>query len=161
MTVLTSPLDAISRVARPYPADMLPKGGTGLCLFAAAFLGHNDAIHMARRDMHVTCVDVDSGRLNEMSRLYPANWHWYPMDAWEFAEQARRDGWTWDVVSVDTFTGDATDRSLGTLDLWCSLAARAVTVTLSTGQDYTYPDGWRPSLFRRSDLADWLVLRRD
>jgi len=140
---------------------MLPEHGTGLCLFAAAFEGVNDAVHMARREMHVTCVDRDSDRLDRMSRLYPDNWHWYPMDAWDFAEQARRDGWTWDIVSVDTYTGDATDRSLATLELWCALATKAVTVTVGHHQRYQTPAGWRPSLFPRSPLADWLVLRRD
>lgn len=161
MTVLTSPLDTISRVARPYPADMLPHGGTGLCLFAAAFLGHNDSVHMARRSMRVTCVDTDADRLAEMQTLYPDDWEFVATDAWEFAKSAAEAGRTWDIVSVDTFTGDSTDRSLQSLDLWCSLARRAITVTISTEQQYTYQDGWRPSLFRRSDLADWLVLRRD
>lgn len=161
MKVLDPPLSAVSEKARPYPADMLPEGGTGLCLFAAAFQGVNDAVHMARHDMHVTCVDCDTKRLDQMSSLYPTNWHWYPMDAWQFAEQARRDGWQWDVVSVDTYTGDATDRSLASLELWCSLATKAVTATIGGRQDYIAPDGWRTSLFQRSPLADWLVLRCD
>jgi hypothetical protein len=158
--VLEHPLDAISRQARPYPADMLPEGGTGLCLFAAAFLGHNDAIHFARAEMKATCVDVDEPRLREMCALYPDDWSFRLMDAWQYAETypVRE---AYDVVSVDTFTGDATDRSLQSLELWCSLATKAVTVTIAHGQDYTTPTGWRPSLFQRSAIADWLVLRRD
>jgi hypothetical protein len=44
-----TPLDAISKEARPYPADMLTPARTGLLLFAAAYLGVNDAIHFARK----------------------------------------------------------------------------------------------------------------
>jgi hypothetical protein len=163
VTVLASPLDRISEQARPYPADMLRPHRTGLCLFAAAYLGHNDAIHMARKDMVVTCVDTDRRRLSEMSHLYPDDWQFVAADAWEFAKQARRDRLEWDFVSVDTFTGDATDRSMESLELWCSLARKAVTATFAvkSGTGWASPAGWRVSLFPRSDLASWLVLRRD
>lgn len=163
VTVLAAPLDKVSLRARPYPADMLKANRTGLCLFAAAYLGHNDAIHMARKDMAVTCVDTDRARLSEMSSLYPADWDFVCADAWEFAEQAARDWVEWDFVSVDTYTGDATDRSMASLELWCSLARRAVTATiaLAEGPGWSAPSGWRVSLFPRSDLAAWLVLRRD
>jgi len=46
------------------------------------------------------------------------------------------------------------------IDLWCSLARRAVTATIAVGQKYVCPDGWRDSLYHRSFLASWLVLRR-
>lgn len=163
MTVLAPPLDKVSREARPYPADMLPVGGTGLCLFAAAFLGVNDAVHMARKDMTVTCVDRDGSRIADMVDLYPEQWTFYVMDAWDFADRAAGQERQWDVVSVDTFTGDATDRSLESLELWCSLATKAVTATTTRhqGLDVVAPDGWRSSLFPRSSIADWLVLRRD
>lgn len=160
VTVLAHPLDRISAKARPYPADMLTEGSTGLCLFAAAFLGVNDAIHMARKDMRVTCVDTDESRLREMHDLYPEDWSFRVMDAWWYAWTYPSPG-AYDVVSVDTFTGDATNRSLETLGLWCRLARRAVTVTVAHGQDYVTPKGWRSSLFSRSPRADWLVLRRD
>lgn len=161
--ILAPPLDKVSVQARPYPADMLRSNRTGLCLFAAAYLGHNDAIHMARKEMVVTCVDTNRERLSEMAGLYPDDWQFVAADAWEFAEQAHRDGLMWDFVSVDTFTGDATDRSMETLDLWCSLARRAVTATIALvgGAGWEAPRGWRVSLFPRSSRAAWLVLRRD
>lgn len=163
VTVLAAPLDRISAQARPYPADMLPVGGTGLCLFAAAFLGVNDAIHMARKDMRVTCVDYDRFRLDKMAPLYPEDWRFVLEDAWIFASRASHFGQQWDVVSIDTFTGDATDRSLESLELWCSLARKAVTATTTRhqGLDVVAPTGWRSSLFPRSNMADWLVLRCD
>lgn len=158
MKVLERPLDAISREARPYPAYLLPERGTGLCLFAAAFLGHNDAIHMARAEMDITIVDTDAARLRDMQQLYQCSMH--AGDAWEFAGFMAGQFAQWDVVSVDNFTGDAERRSLASLDLWCSLARTAVTVTHSNGSDYVVPDGWTDGLFERSSDVNWLVLTR-
>ena len=156
---LSGPLSDVSRDARAYPVHLLREGGTGLCLFAARFYGINDAIHMARNEMDITLVDI-SGRVLEMRDMYDctaAMW-----DAWEFAEDARGRGETWDAVSVDTYTGDATTRSLGDLELWCSLARDVVTCTHVTGQPYTVPDGWKDWLFERNPRGgiNWLVLER-
>jgi len=161
--VLTHPLDAISRQARPYPADRLENCSTGLVLFAAAYLGHNDAIHFARKQLTTVCVDTDARKLADMQALYPSYWRFVRADAWTFAEQASERGDSWDAVSVDTYTGDATDRSLQTIGLWCAIANRVVTVTLPTNVSHGYiPDGWRFSgIHPRSDLASWLVLTRD
>ena len=48
MRTLEPQLQRIAEQARPYPGHLLREDGTGLCLFSAAFLGWNDAIHMAR-----------------------------------------------------------------------------------------------------------------
>lgn len=163
VTVLAPPLHQISKQATPYPGDMLRHGETGLCLFAAAFLGVNDSIHMARKDMVVTCVDHDEDRLSEMASMYPSDWTFFAGDAWEFAHNAWSEGHMWDVVSVDTFTGGSTTRSLRQLEVWCGLANRAVTATVANTQmSRCYcPDGWRLSFFPRSAIASWLVLRCD
>jgi hypothetical protein len=158
VTVLGPPLDMVSTDARAYPADLLPEGGTALALFAAAFLGANDSIHFARKDMYGTCVDTNEKRLREMSLLYPESWIFVNDDAWEFAERV---DFKWDVVSADTFLGNATERSLQTLDLWCSLAEKMVTATIPRGQSPVIPDGWRAQIFPRSAIASWLVLQRD
>ena len=160
MKVLDAPLDTISRAARPYPAWLLSGCDTGLCLFAAAFLGHNDAIHFARYELQTTCVDRDAERLEEMAHLYPPDWDFLADDSWEFAEAARERGERWDGVSVDTFLGDATDRSLTTIDLWCSLADRFVTMTVPANTIPETPGGWRPTIFVRSTQASWLMLER-
>jgi hypothetical protein len=143
-----------------YPVHLLQPGDTALCLFAAAFLGINDVIHMARNEIQTTCVDIDGEKLNEMADLYPHDWTFDLADAWQFAEDAAETGERWDVVSVDCYTGTATDRSLQTLDLWCSLSNRVVTATVARSQTYTVPEGWQDSLYPRSPLADWLVLTR-
>jgi hypothetical protein len=146
--------------ARPYPTRILEGAETGLVLFAAAFLGHNDAIHFAEAGMKATCVDVDESRLREMHALYPENWAFRLMDAWEYAETypVRE---AYDVVSCDTWTGDLMRRSLDSLELWCSLARKAVTVTLTTGAPYTLPEGWVDTeLYERAHGVYWLVLER-
>jgi hypothetical protein len=158
--VLDGPLAAVSRDARDYPAHLLRYGGTGLCLFAARFYGVNDAIHMARAGMELTLVDT-AERVLEMGEMYGCD-DVHQGDAWEFADAARKVGWMWDAVSVDTYTGDAARRSLDSLDLWCSLARDVVTCTYVRGQDYTVPDGWADGKFMRNPRGGvyWLVLTR-
>lgn len=157
MTVLAPPLAAISAQARPYPAYLLNDCDTGLCLFSAAFLGWNDAIHFARNDLETTCIDIDTARLLEMRDLYPTSWAFLNTDAWEFAERVRL---KWDAVSVDTFTGTMMERSLQSLELWCSLANKMVTVTITDGAEYQVPAGWLDWRFPRSGVVSWLVLEK-
>lgn len=151
--------ESIALDAGPYPSMRLPRGGTGLCLFAAAFLGAQDAIHMARAGMELDLVDVDGDRMREMAPLYPlARRH--VQDAWEFAEQAHDLGYVWDAVSVDSWTGEIEPRVMGSLELWCSLASVMVTVTHTHRSRYVVPHGWTGKVFRRTPLANWLVLTR-
>lgn len=159
MKVLEAPLDAVSRDAKAYPAHLLVERGEGLCLFAARFFGINDAVHMARLEMEIMLVDT-SPRVHEMGAMYGC---WAMMrDAWEYAEECRDDARIWDNVSVDNYTGDAGTRSLASLELWCSLARKSVTVTYVKGQEYTLPEGWRGWLFPRNPRKGvyWLVLER-
>lgn len=152
-------LEHVAMQARPYPTHLLEGCETGLVLFAAAFLGHNDAIHFALEDVQTTCVDVNADRLEEMSELYPDEWRFVADDAWHFAERhVGRD--QWDAVSVDTFTGEAMDRSLQNLGLWGSLARKFVTVTLTDGASYTVPSGFNSYHFERGPGVYWLVLER-
>lgn len=165
VSVAERPLDAIYAEATPYPAHLLREGDTGLCLFAAAFLGTNDAVHMARSGMRVTCVDTDGPRLAEMEGLYPKDWAFHVEDAWDWALDAYSRGDRWDVVSVDTFTGNATDQSCKTIGLWLSLANRAVTMTIPHRAELVKSEAeatteWKASRYERSWRADWLVLTR-
>jgi hypothetical protein len=157
-----STLEHVAMQARPYPTHLLEGCETGLCLFAAAFLGHNDVVHFAEAGMEATCVDIDYERIAEMAQLYPRSWHFAIDDAWKYAEHAYAIGETWDAVSVDTFTGDAMVRSLESLELWCSLARKFVTVTIDdTVVHIVIPEGWTESHYPRSSDVDWLVLTRD
>jgi len=152
--------EQINRNACPYPAFMLPHGGTGLCLFAAGFLGWNDVIHMVRKEMTVDCVDTDKDKLWEMATLYPEGLACHVSDAWEFAERAVHDGRQWDVVSVDPFFGDAAEKAWETLYLWTSLARKLVTLTVRSSTQLNVPDGWTSDFFPRNDRAAWLVMKR-
>lgn len=148
--------------AQPYPAFLIPPRGTALALFAAGFLGWNDVVHFTRKKMTVDCVDIDKDKLWEMATLYPEGHAFHVEDAWEFAERAFVAECRWDVVSVDTFLGEACGRSLASLDLWAGIARRLVTVTMPANQqveDLPVPDGWRASEFPRSSRASWLVMK--
>lgn len=153
-------IEHVAQEARPYPRELLDGCESGLVLFAAAFLGHNDAIHFAEAGIpNVTLVDVDGERLDEMAELYrDKSWTWLTADAWDVALNARRLGTKFDAVSVDTFTGPALERSLRSLDLWTAIARKLVTVT-SVGTHFDVPRGWYGRLRKRSANADWLVLR--
>lgn len=153
-------LTEVATEARPYPTEVLEGCETGLCLFSAAFLGHNEAIHFALAEVRTTCVDIDSGKLAEIERLYPSDWEFVHADAWKFAEDAADAERTWDVVSVDTFRGNATEKSLVTIPLWCSIANKAVVMTLEKGQDYDVPMRWRAELLARNSEVYWLILTR-
>lgn len=144
-----------------YPAELLEGAESGLILFAAAFLGRNDAIHFAEAGVpNVTLVDIDGERLREMADLYrDPTWTFSEADAFAFARFARLVGSKWDVVSVDTFTGTATDRSLNELEQWTEIANRAVVATIA-GAGAVVPSGWTWSIVEREGPTDanWLVL---
>lgn len=145
----------------PFPSEILLGAESGLCLFSAAFLGRQDAVHFARAGISTVCVDQDSSKLAEMLSIYPDDWTFVCSDAWSFAEQLHRSDYVFDVVAVDPFTGDALDRAMATLDLWCSLARRALVMTITDGHPFSVPrGGWKHRIVPRSDLAHWLVLER-
>jgi hypothetical protein len=154
-------LEHIAQQARPYPVELLKDAESGLCLYAAAYAGHNDAIHFALEKVPTICVDTDETALWAMEFLYPRSWQFVWSDAWEYAELAEKP--TADVVSVDCFTGDEEARVLGALELWASLARKAVTIT-ATDELYEQtepPAGWRKRRYVRAPDVNWLVLERD
>ncbi len=159
--VAATTFDRINRNAQVYPANLLPKGGTALCLFSAGFLGWNDVIHMVRNDMRVTCVDVDKDKLYEMVTIYPGGLECHVEDAWMFAEAAAFANRTWDVVSVDPFMGDAAEKAWEDATLWTLLAEKMVTLTVDPNRDLFAPPGWSSYMFPRSSQASWMVLTRD
>lgn len=159
-TVASPRLIDIQRNARTYPGYLLPRGGSALSLFAAAYHGWNDSIHFLRHNMTGHCVDLDAKKLKEMQAIYPDTWAFSQADAWEFAQQMAYLGAEWDVVSVDTFLGDATGRSLESVALWTLLARQLVTMTVPPKAEVEAPPGWKGFLFPRSPRASWLVLER-
>ncbi len=154
-------VELIADDARPYPAHLLEGLATGVCLFGAAYLGHNDAVHFWEHGLATQVVDVDFDRMAQMRRLYPDDWNFVVMDAWQYAEGCVANEIAFDAVSVDCYTGDAEQRALETLELWTELANELVTVTIATGSRFTVPKGWRSGHMRRGYRASWLILRRD
>ena len=156
-------LEHVAEQARPYPAHLLDGCETGLVLFAAAFLGHNDAIHFAEAGLETTCTDIDESRLDEMRAIYPDSWTFHNADAWAFAQAAKREELAWDAVSVDTFTGTLMEMALDSLALWTSIANRVVTVTITVPviDEIKVPLGWETSLYPRSRSVAWLTLERE
>jgi hypothetical protein len=161
VTVTYPTITDVAMEARPYPTYLLEAAESGLCLFSAAFMGHNEAIHFVLEDVQTTCVDIDQEKLHAMQALYPSEWEFVCRDAWEFADAAHSVGMTWDVVSVDTFRGNATERSLSDLTVWCAIAKDAVIATLADDVPYEVPEGWTESKFQRNSEVYWLVLTRD
>ncbi len=158
----------INQNAQLYPAYLLPIGGTALSLFSAGFHGWNDVIHFARNGMAVDCVDVDAEKLWEMACVYPDAYAYHIEDAWQFAENAAREGKQWDVVSVDPFMGDAAKRVWESIPLWMGLARKLVTITVAPNAQFVHVEGpvaedgsWKCSMFPRSARASWMVLQRD
>lgn len=143
-----------------YPTEILPRCSTALVLFAAAFLGEQEAVWIEEAGMMATCVDNDAERLREMKELYPARWSFVPFDAYDFAKRVKSARMQWDLVSVDCPSG-AFPKCERLLPLWCSLARVAVVLGTAPGRRVTAPDGWRVSrTIRRSPIANWTVLER-
>jgi hypothetical protein len=153
-------LEHVATNAKAFPRENLEGCETGLVLFCGAFLGVNDAIHFAQAGIPTVCVDSNDYLLAAMRGLYPEDWEFVHSDAWRYAEAARDLGLTWDAVSVDTWTGDASARSMESLELWTAIAERLVVVTLGQADTWVTPAGWRAWTVERSDKADWLCLER-
>jgi hypothetical protein len=153
-------LTEVAAAAGPYPTRLLERERSALLLFGAAYLGANDGYHIREAGMYATVVDTDDQRLAEMFEVYPATWTFVPEDAYLYAE--RCESQSFDVVSVDCFTGDASALCVKLAPEWTRIARHAVTVTVAPADvvGFVSPDGWRASLMRRTPLASWLVLER-
>jgi hypothetical protein len=154
-------LNSIYARAGAYPADILAGSDSALVLFGAAFLGVNDAIHMAGAGLtNVTVVDIEAEKLEEMRALYPQKWEFVPADAFDFVERQRSAGVRYDVVSADPFT-NLMPRCRAELSSLCALARQAVVLGIEHGLEFDPPQGWRSRRVERSELADWIVLESE
>jgi hypothetical protein len=153
-------LEHVAMDAKAFPREKLEGCETGLVLFAGAFLGTNDAIHFASAGIPTVCVDTDRDALERMRDLYPEMFEFVQADAWQYAEAARDLGLTWDAVSVDTWTGDASARSMESLELWTAIAERLVVATIANTDTWITPEGWSAWTQTRSERAAWLILER-
>lgn len=153
-------LEHVAMDAKAFPRQNLAGCETGLVLFCGAFLGVNDAIHFAQAGIPTVCVDTNAESLAVMRELYPEEWEFVQSDAWKYAAAARDLGLTWDAVSVDTWTGDQSRRSMESLELWTAITERFLAVTVGARDTWETPAGWHSWTIERSPTADWLCLER-
>jgi hypothetical protein len=140
-----------------YPTEVLEGCESALVLFAAAFLGRQDACWVEEAGLVATCVDSDDRRLQEMLRLYPEDWTFVRDDAFSFVTRTAR---MWDVVSVDCPSG-AFERCAAHVTQWCQVARRAAIIGTAPGERLAQPPGWRVTRrIRRSSIAYWTVMER-
>lgn len=157
VTLATIPRDAA------FPTERLEGLETGLVLFAAAWLGKQDAVFLADAGLVCTCVDVRAERLNEMRDVYPGGWEFVEADAFAYSSAWRTAGRRWDAVTVDCPT-NLFGWCAQLLPRWCDLARRLVVLGCSPTTELAVPDGWR--LVERIDRSDyrggvqWAVFER-
>lgn len=154
-------LDAVrERSADVYPRTYLDGCETALVVFAAAFMGAQDAIWIHDAGLDATCIDHDARLLDLMRGLYPSGWEFLEVDAYEWLETAEGG---WDVVSVDSPTGHF-ERCAEWLPIFCRLARRLVVIGIGTDTHVEAPDGWEiVECIKRSDYEGgvyWSVLCR-
>lgn len=143
-----------------FPLELLEKDDTALVLFAAGFLGVQDAVWVREAGMTATCVDSDPDKLAEMQPLYPDGWEFVQSDAYEFAfnDTERRQ---WDIVTADPWT-NGMDRCARFVHEWCRLARKAVVIGTGTDTVVKAPDGWEVTgTHKRTDYNGgvyWTVL---
>lgn len=146
-----------------FPVDVLEGCETALVVFAAAFGGVQDAAYVREAGLNAVCVDTDAAALARMRYDYPDDWLFVAADAFGVADEAAGDGSSWDVVTLDPFTGSMMDRTIERLPDFCKLARKYVICGIDNRR-LTPPDGWRErSRFWRSDLKGgvyWAVLER-
>lgn len=144
-----------------YPREILSECGDALVLFAAGFLGRQDAFWIADAGLTAVCVDARLKPLHEMAAVYPADWQFVIGDVYELAAFDALA--TADLVSIDCPSGHF-DRCADMVAVWCALARRYVVLGTSLDIELELPDGWVEVERRyRSDFAGgtyWAVLKR-
>lgn len=141
-----------------YPGAAIRGSRTALVLFAAQWLGKQDAYWIAAEGLTGTCLDLQPDKLREMEQIYPDGWEFICADVFTFTETTTR---VWDVVSIDCPTSDF-QTCADLLDRWCSLARDAVILGSGWDTKVEAPDGWRvEDVRKRSDYCGgvfWTVL---
>lgn len=140
----------------PYPMWALKGCETALIVFAAEFGGMNDAAWIVEAGLRATCVDENPVKLEAMREHYPDDWSYVCTDAFTLSPSLR-----YDVVSLDPFTNHF-DRCAAHIDLWCTIARRAVIIGTGTDTKILSPAGWiQTDCVKRTDYQGgvyWTVL---
>lgn len=140
----------------PYPVWALKGCNTALIVFASEFGGMNDAAWIAEAGLTATCVDINADKLEAMKPNYPDDWSYICTDAYTLPSSLR-----YDVVSLDPFTNHF-QKCADNIDLWCSIARRAVIIGTGTDTVIKSPQGWiQTDCVKRTDYQGgvyWNVL---
>ena len=134
--------------AGPYPDIGSPE--RACCMFAAGFLGANEAIHPGHVP-YVKCVDIDRVRLAEMERIYPVGWEFVCADAYTELDAMSAMGEHFDLISLDP----QMNQRARCLALLPRLRELADTVVLGV----TVPDCGADEYVERCDDSWWAVWR--
>jgi hypothetical protein len=139
---------------------------TALCLFCAEWLGMQDAYWVAKAGLFGTCVDLQGEKLQQMRDVYPDDWEFVEADVYAYAQVAVREEMSWDVVTLDPWTGQF-QQCADLMETWTTLA-RKVVVLGHGNYRLTPPDapeGWTLAhTIKRSDYKggiNWLVLTKE
>jgi hypothetical protein len=146
-----------------YPRRLLDECDDALVLFAAGFLGMQDAFWVAEAGKRATCVDIRPDLLAGMAAVYPEDWEFVTGDVYDYTERMELVGRRWDLVSLDCPSSHF-DRCAELAGLWCRLAGRAVVLGTSGRTALAAPDGWEVTerRFRSMNYGGtfWAVLER-
>lgn len=132
---------------------------SALMLFGAAFGGRNDCCFVRADGVpEVTVVDTDRPAMIRMrdEGLYPFDWRYVDQDAFYFTSASIQRGRTYDLVSLDPFTGAAMEACH---DLGWHHFARIANKMIVMGAE---PERIPPptvEVIPRSDIAVWWVIR--
>ena len=141
-----------------FPSDKIKGCHSALVLFAAAFLGRQDAVWLAAEGIKGTCIDLDQEKLDVMRRVYPKGWKFLCADVYEFVSLTDN---TYDVVTIDCPTNHF-EKVAEMPNLWTMLANKIVVLGSNdkTHKEIKAPGGWRKLRpVYRSPIANWTVLR--
>lgn len=164
-------LSSLKRRSSPqsFPCDTLKESDSAICFFAAAFLGKQDAIHMAMAGIkNVVCVDTNVEKLEEM-RAGP----YAGLSGWTFRSDdafiAAADLGIADVVSCDPFTGTTMRYVITKMAVFAALARKwlilgVTSAELNASNKLSPPPGFELNrmLKRSANYGGtyWAVFRR-
>lgn len=125
---MTTTLAEIRAAASPatFPVERLAGRHHAAAFYCAAFLGRQDVVHLHGAGLYVVAVDTDVGRLAEMRATYedhdgPGRLSWCSSDAVVAARVFREERESFDVVTLDPFTGSEMERAWSRLDAFAAI----------------------------------------
>lgn len=132
----TFPLAAVREVTEPRPGLR-----SALCLYAAAFLGRQDVIHLHDLGIYVFAVDANEEKVEEMRGLYGKRLSGRFAEAFTQVADMIAAGAEFDVVTADPWTQDipaVLDRLATLARLSTGLVIVGVTRAWMEGAGFAY-----------------------